>query len=295
MRLAFVGLILGFLAGTGQSDTNLEFVGSYTWSGSDPRFGGFSGLEVTADGSSFVALSDRATLWRGTFERQNGRITGVSGVEGHVLNDENGRPLQGEFADSEGLGIRLDGTMFITFEGEHRMGYLKSGQTNVQPIAGPREFRGFQVNSGLEALAIDPEGRPVMLPERSGRLERPYPVFRWDGRSWSSPYSIPRSGEYLPVGADFGPDGRFYLLERHFTGVLGFTSRVRSFRISGDKVSDERILLKSRIGEFDNLEGISVWRDGSDAIRITLISDDNFKFFQRTEFVEYRLLDDGAG
>ena len=37
----------------------------------------------------------------------------------------------------------------------------------------------------------------------------------------------------------------------------------------------------------DNLEGLAVWRDDSGAIRLTMISDDNFNLLQRTELVEY--------
>ena len=49
------------------------------------------------------------------------------------------------------------------------------------------------------------------------------------------------------------------------------------------------MLLESRIGQFDNLEGISVWRDDRNRTRITLISDDNFFLFQKTELVEFVL------
>jgi len=41
----------------------------------------------------------------------------------------------------------------------------------------------------------------------------------------------------------------------------------------------------------DNLEGVSVWRDADGALRATLVSDDNFRFLQQTEIVEYLLPD----
>jgi hypothetical protein len=43
------------------------------------------------------------------------------------------------------------------------------------------------------------------------------------------------------------------------------------------------------VGVQDNLEGLSVWRDIAGQIRLTLISDDNFRLLQRTEIVEYVL------
>jgi hypothetical protein len=43
-------------------------------------------------------------------------------------------------------------------------------------------------------------------------------------------------------------------------------------------------------GTHDNLEGLDVWAD-AEGLRATMISDDNFRFFQRTEIVDYRLPD----
>jgi hypothetical protein len=75
------------------------------------------------------------------------------------------------------------------------------------------------------------------------------------------PFTIERRGEFLPVGADFGPDGLFYLLERRFLGIFGLQSRVRRFAIDGDTIGAEETLLETRPWTHDNLEGISVWRD----------------------------------
>ena len=107
---------------------------------------------------------------------------------------------------------------------------------------------------------------------------------------WSVPFTIPRIGSFLPVGADFGPDGRFYVLERAIW-VFGFRSRVRSWQIEHGRPTRAKTVLLTYSGKHDNLEGLSVWRDDQGDIRLTMISDDNFKFFQRTELVEYVLKD----
>jgi hypothetical protein len=94
----------------------------------------------------------------------------------------------------------------------------------------------------------------------------------------------------MPTGADFGPDGRLYLLERGFAG-FGFSSRVRAFTLNatGTRILSEQTLFTSPVGKHDNLEGLSVWTDSQERIRLTMVSDDNFRFFQRTELVEYVL------
>jgi hypothetical protein len=119
-------------------------------------------------------------------------------------------------------------------------------------------------------------------------MDDPFPVYRFkDG--WTQPFSIPRIGDYLPTAADFGPDGRLYILEREFHGLLGFQSRVRRFDIGA--IDAGQMLLETAIGQHDNLEGLSVWRDGDGALRLTMISDDNFRFFQSTQIVEYSVPD----
>lgn len=284
--------LLGLAPASGAVPQALDLVGSHFWqSGGQERFGGFSAIEVDADGRSFVSISDRGWIVRGTLLRDAaGRITGVdSGPVEVLISARTGNPLPAYYANAEGMAMTPDGRIYLSFEGYHRLSVIEPGETEVRVIPSPPEFKGFQANSGLESLALDPQGRPIGILERSGDLNRPFPIYRLekDGR-WTRPYSLPRKPPFLPVGADTGPDGRLYVLERHFAGI-GFQSRVRSFAFGTDGLEDERILLETPLGRHDNLEGISVWRDGTGAIRLTMISDDNLNMFQRTEIAEYRL------
>ena len=47
----------------------------------------------------------------------------------------------------------------------------------------------------------------------------------------------------------------------------------------------------SKAGEFDNLEGLAVWRDQY-GLRLTLVSDDNGSERLSTEFVEFRVIEE---
>jgi hypothetical protein len=143
----------------------------------------------------------------------------------------------------------------------------------------------------MEALAIDGAGRLYTLPERSGRMERPFPVYRYDG-AWTQPFDLPRDGDFLPVGADFGPDGRFYLLERDFRGVFGFFARVSRFEIGEDGPGPREVVLETIEPFQNNFEGIAVWQDSAGATRLTLLSDDNFTSILTTQFADYRLAPD---
>ena len=259
---------------------------SYVWRLSDPDFGGFSGLHVEPDGLHFLALSDRANLFRGRFERDaTGRITGVTEVTRTALPDENGVPIEGMRADSEGLAVTPDGRIFTSFEGIARLRVEDAGGGLPRRLPRHPDFQSMQLNSALEALAVGPDGALYTIPERSGRVDRPFPVYRLRGEVWDIPFTIPRRGAFLVAGADIGPDGLLYVLERDFTG-LGFRSRVRRFDLSGGA---EETLFESRTGEHDNLEGISVWRDPSGDLVLTMIADDNFRWFQSTEILELRM------
>lgn len=270
---------------------SVEYVATYVWQMDDSDFGGFSGLEISGEnGRTFTALSDRGTLRWGTVLRDaQGRIRGMETAGRARLKDSTGKNLANDWrGDSEGLAIASDGTIYISFEGLTRVARYDTPDSPATVLPRPAQFKAMQRNSSLEALAITDDGTLLTLPERSGELTRPFPVWRYRDGIWDQPFSIARSGDWLAVGADIGPDGRFYLLERDFKGILGFRSRVRRFDLSETGLSNEQVLLESRSLQYDNLEGISVWQDDQ-GIRFTLISDDNFYFLQRTELVEYRV------
>lgn len=265
----------------------VEYLDSFTWRGSDEAHGGFSGLEISPDGGSFTALSDRAGITTGVLVRdEDGEITEVIAGPIETLDNGEGGALTLRRSDSEGLAIAADGEVFISFEGASRVRTETGPEGVAFSLPVPQAFRTMQNNSSLEALAIDASGVLYTLPERSGRVDRPFPVYRYQNGAWDIAFEIPREDVFLPVGADIGPDGLFYLLERDFTG-LGFRSRVRRMTVTGE---DVEVLFDTPSTRHDNLEGIAVWADDL-GIRLTMISDDNFNWYQKTEFVEYRILD----
>jgi hypothetical protein len=277
--LSLIALLWGASAGA-----EATFLGSYSWDRDERSFGGFSGLEVVEDGNHFTALSDRGSIVRGAFIRTDGLITGVEAGPIILLRDSIGHRFARHKNDTEGLAIAADGTIAISFERTHSLRILDPVSGNMsRAILHPRAGQ-IQRNASLEALAVGPDGAFYTLPERSGRANWPFEVMRWKDGEWTYAFDIPRRGVFLPVGADIGPDGRFYLLERDFMGV-GFRNRVRRFDLAGGA---EETILQTGVGGHDNLEGISVWHDGT-KLRLTLISDDNFQPLQETLFVEYRL------
>ena len=268
----------------------VDYLGTHVWTGADEDFGGFSGIEMSADGRSYTALSDRATVRWGSIERDSqGRIRSLSTAGRARLQDSSGTKLKpGYLGDAEGLAIDAEGRMYVSFEGLDRIARFDDPDRPAERIPAAPAFKGLVRNAGLEALAVTPEGDILTMPEQWESSPPMTPVWRFRDGTWSTAFRLPRDGVWAPVGADVGPDGKLYVLERDFRGLRGFASRVRRYAMDGDSVGPPEHILTTSLLQFDNLEGIAVWADGQ-GIRITMISDDNFLFVQRTELVEYRV------
>lgn len=266
-----------------------EFLGRHVWRPGWHGAGGYSALWLDSGGTGFVTLSDRGSWVRGRLTRDvRGAVVGVEvEARGPLLRSTGGRLRRLE-RDAEALA-RVDGAFYVAFESEDRVMRHLSLDAPPQRIGRHEAFAELGDNSGVEALAADAAGMLYAIPERSGAADRPFPVFTRPARGedvpWRHAFDIPRDGGFLVTGADVGPDGRLYVLERDFV-IVGFRSRLRSFDLTG---GDERLEFESGLRMHDNLEGIAVWRDADGRRRATLISDDNLRSVQITEFVDYLL------
>ena len=266
------------------------FLSAYHWQGTEEWFGGFSAIDVGSDGLNFTTVSDKAYYTTGRLIRDaTGLITQVVVAPLRKLHDKNGNPF-GDFAsDSEGLAIAPDGTAYLSFERVTRVARYATLSGPSAPMRKHPDFKTMDSNESLETLAVDADGTLYTLPELPVKHAQSFPIYRFRNGVWDQPFALPKRGFFLAVDADFGPDGRFYLLERQFAGLAGFASRVRRFTLADGGIASEETLFQSVPGQHDNLEGLSVWRDASGALRLTMISDDNLIFLQRTEIVEYRV------
>lgn len=292
IQLVALLLMLFAVAGAAAPEApRLERDARVVWSESPKRFGGFSAIEVSDDGKTFLAISDRGRWARGEFERKDGRLTGARMTGFGALHGIDGHVLRGREVDAEGVAVAPDGSIYVSFEMQHRIRRFTDIDGPAEGVPPHPDFRHLQPNSALEALAIDAEGTIYTIPERSGQMTRPFPVYRNRGGVWDKELSIPREGRFLVTGADFGPDGRLYVLERDFSWMGGFSTRVRRFDLGPEGLGNEATLLETRFASPDNFEGISVWRDAQGRIRVTLIADDNFFALQSTAIAEYLLVE----
>ncbi|GGX37954.1 hypothetical protein GCM10007385_00890 [Tateyamaria omphalii] len=261
------GLAL-ILSATAALADPLTFIQSWTLTSDRSDFGGLSAIEMSGPNSAIV-LSDRGMAFALTLDRSIRNVT--------IAPTNQPYPNR----DSEGLA-RAGDTLYFSYEGPA----VIAAQDGTRIPAHP-DFALYHPNGSLEALAADEDGTLYTLPERSGDLARPFPIYRFRKGTWDIVATLPRDGPFLPAGADIGPDGQLYILERTFT-PLGFRNRIRRMNPNEPNTPAET-LLTTGAGQHDNLEGLTIWTSDSGATCLAMVSDDNFISVQRTELVEYAL------
>ena len=263
------------------AEVEAVLLGEYEWEGD--VVGGVSGIEVDEWGRRFVAVSDRGLIYLGQFFRnEEGVITSMEGGATILLDAREEQTPQAEAITTVPNGL------VIGFEGRPPQLWFYS-KIDAPPdglITPPREMNAYPPNQALEALASAPDGTLYAILEKPNNRGM-HPVFRYSNDSWDVAFEIEGQDPFRPTGADIGPDGKLYVLERSLT-ARAFASQVRRFDL---ETGEGETLLRHRPGTRDNLEGISVWRDGEGRIHLVLISDDNLNPIQRTEILDYRLVE----
>lgn len=254
-------------------------------------FGGLSGLEVTPGGSGFYAITDRGHLLSGSLTRQDQDLLAAHVDRGQPFVDAWGQTQEFPYIDAEGLALNETGGLYVSFEHAHRILFYPTWESPAQQPGYTRAWRALAENGGLEALAIAPDGRLLALPEKIARGATEALIYeRAPTSTWMQNTTLPVDPRFSPVGADFGPDGRLYVLER---GVypFAFFTRVRALTLTPVGITDIELILQTGLGDYGNLEGLSVWQDAEGLIRLTMVSDDNFLWFLPSQIVEYTLPD----
>lgn len=280
MRAALAVLAL---AGVARAQ-GLEPAGSFTWV--TEAVTELSAIEVGDDGQGFTAVGDRGWLLRGRFERDaQGVIRGVAVQEIAPVLGNDGLPVAarrvGDWADAEGLAMAPGGDCWISFERWAHVARYDGCRGPGQWIKDAPGFAALPDNGQLEALALSPDGRLYTIAETA--QEGGFPVWRLEGDAWAEAGHIPEEGGFAITGADFGDDGSLYITERKLVMGLWWQARIRRL-----KMADPATVQVLWTGDVGNLEGISVWRDGTGQ-RLTLVTDDNGSRAEPTQFIEFRL------
>jgi hypothetical protein len=280
----------------------LDFLGGLELTSPDERFGGWSGLAVSPDGTHLTSVSDKGTWLTATLAmRGDSPVSLADAVLAPVLGPD-GRPLAGTRRwDCESLAIH-DGTAWIGLERVNEVLRFAIGRDGLAargtPIPMPPEVKKFSNNRGLEALALVPTG--PYAGSLIGVGERPFegkdgpvsPGFFFTGPGGG--FEIVRHDGFDITDAAFLPTGDLLLLERRFAWLSGVAMRIR--RIDGRglrpgaRLDGDPLVTADMAMHIDNMEGLAVHVAADGSTVLTLISDDNFSVLQRTVLLRFRLV-----
>lgn len=267
----------------------LAFRGALFVHPEDEDFGGLSGMVM--DGlRDVIAISDRARWARFTLDISDGHLTGLSQIRTYPIITHKGQEGYGRDWDAEGLARAADDTLWVSFERVHRVQQFDAVDASAGRALRPEKWKRLINNSGLEALAIANDGRLWAIEEQAQDDNKPFRVFI-AGTTIEETKFLPRNGDFLPTGADFGPDGWLYVTQRAFSFVSGFRISIRRLKW-GDgpaPTEDQELATFEAVSRIDNIEAISVWREDETTYAVVL-SDDNFNIFQRNVVALFEVL-----
>jgi hypothetical protein len=276
----------------------LSYRGGLLLESGDPRFGGWSDLLLEAGGARLVAVGDLGAWMTADLAWDaQGRLTGLTPTGFGQLADPAGQPLQGkELGDAEGLTSATEGGYLVAFEQVHRLWrYTPDLAAPAVEAKMPTAVLGLKPelgNAGMEALARLPDGTLLVFlegaPGEGGTLG-----FRQGKVAWR-PLPYLRQDAFDVVGAAALDNGALLVLERQWTPAAGSHMRLRLFsaaQVGGSLLQDGQLL-----GELappltvDNFEGVAVATAPDGALRVLLLSDDNFnRGKQRTLLLAFEL------
>lgn len=295
--------IAHFRLGSGETRFGaLEFVGGLDLSSRAGEFGQFSALRFLTPGGDFIGVADHGYWFKGRIERDAaGLPAGISGFAMQPMVDRAGAPIADKAdKDAEGLEV-TEGVATVSFERHARVSEYRIDGAS---IGGPLRDLDFVIprhelryNQGIETLVRAPAGgilagARIAIAERSIDPEGNIFAAILEGPQ-KGVFKIRRSGDFDVTDGVFMENGDLLLLERRFSMVTGAAMRLR--RIEGDTIRrnalvDGKVLMEANLAyRIDNMEALDIWKRADGETIVSILSDNNQSFLQKTIYLEFRL------
>ena len=273
------------------SEGALVFLAGWDLSSRAVRFGGVSAMHVQ-DGQ-VLALSDSGSIFHFPLPPEAGGRLPLS-ISRLPSGPGSGR-LKSE-RDSEAVVVH-DGRIWISFEGRNQIWRYRREDWAVEASNRPRAMARIPSARGVEAMARLPDGRSLLFAEGPLRDDGTTPLFLFEGDPAEEGTPVetmryrPPEG-YRATDAALLPNGRLLLLNRDFS-LTGWW-RAKLTIVDARSAEEGAVLPGREIGGFeglpvDNMEALSVTREGDRTI-VWIASDDNFNpLLQRTLLMKFAL------
>ena len=276
---------------------DLIFLSGYELTSNDSRFGGISGLELSADGNLLYAVSDHGYWLSARLHHDpQGRLTGLGPWEIAPLLTPDGSNVSWRQRDAEALVRDRDGSFIVAFERAHRLWrYPRSTgpfTSLPEPLPTPAGLQNAPANGGIEAVTILPDRRLLALTEKYVNPDGSLKGWLVNKDKFFS-LSYLQSDGFRPTDLATLASGDVLLLERWYNRIGGVAVRVRrlareSLRVGARLKGEEIVHLGSAV-EIDNFEGLAVREDPKGGSFLYMISDDNYSMLQRTLLLQFYL------
>ncbi len=277
---------------------SLVYKGGLVLTSTDRRFGGWSGMQISADGRELRAISDEGWWLAARLAETDGHISGLTEAHLGALAGIDGKPGTAKADnDAEALAIDSDGALVVAFERHHRL--LRYGpwpdglEATPRAVAIPAGLAAAPANSGVEALTRLSDGRLLALTE--GLEAGPDAYAGWIlGSDGAEAVSWTRTADYHATDLALLPGGDVLVLERRYTPATG--PGMRLLRLKGSEIAAGARLSGALLAELparlsiDNMECLSV-RVVDGHTRVYVMSDDNYNPLERTLLLVFELAD----
>jgi len=245
-------------------------------------------------------VTDKGYWLRGRIVYRGATPIAIADAEMAPILGSDGRPFRGRgWYDAEALAVD-DGVAFVGFERVNQIARFDIGKDGLrargQPIAVPGGMKLLPSNQSVECVEVAPKAGPlagaVVTISEEG-LDTGGNLMGFIVGGPGGVFSLKRTDDFDVSDCAATPDGRLLVLERRFSWTRGLAMRIRAVPFSAIKpgaLVDGRELIVADMGsQIDNMEGLSVHRDASGALVLTIISDDNFSPLQRTVLLQFTL------
>ena len=286
--------------------TNATSFGPFTWRGglklssTNGKFGGLSGLIVTNDCASLLAVSDAGRWVKANVTYTDNMLSGLTSASIAPVLDEKGKPPRNKpWGDAEALAAGPEGKIIVGFETHARIGAydlahmgLKARFKSLHP---PSQIAKGPSNGELESVGYFDTGalagNYIAIAESNFDAQGATKAWIWNDKR-SIDFSIRQLDNYKITDLAVLPDGDVLILQRSYSLVTlpGMAiSRLSPRDIAIGKLGEPETLLEVKVPFYsiDNMEGLAVCeREGE--TRVTLVSDNNFNTeLQRTLLLQF--------
>jgi hypothetical protein len=263
----------------------LHFLGGWTMTSPDARLGGLSGLHV--ENGQAIAVSDAGMMVRFPLPgaTPNPRISFQP-----VDSGPGPRRLR-TTRDTEGLAV-TGNQLWISFERYNAVWRYDRATLAEQSGARPEPMRRWRGNSGPESLVRLADGRFLVIEEGrdNGSTESQAILFAGDPSMPGTPairLTYRRPAGYRATDAALLPDGRVLILNRGLSWLrLSAKLVVADVRglSEGGTLEGQEVATLEAPAVIENMEGMSVTREGGRII-VWLTSDDDFMRMSRHTYL----------